>query len=96
LRCSPGRAALIFGLAALLFAGFAAAGADAKKKKKKKAPATTKEASLPLLPSSVQSATANCGKKTHMVGGGLLVAPGYSANGTLSARSSTPTTRPAR
>ncbi len=65
--------------AALLLLGVASP-AVAKKKKKKIQPAVTTTAAAPLSSAGSASATANCGGKTHISGGGYAVSPHHTFN----------------
>jgi hypothetical protein len=69
----------IAALIALLALGFASP-AVAKKKKKKSQPAVTTTATAPLSSAGSASATANCGGKTHISGGGYAVSPHLTFN----------------
>jgi hypothetical protein len=58
-----------------------------RKKKKKVVPAVTTTATAPISSSSTASATANCGGKTHITGGGYVVSPHYDPGGNTGLRS---------
>lgn len=64
-------------LAALAaFGGLTPTVAEAKKKRAK-APASTRSASASLISGGTATATAACGGKTHVTGGGFAVAPNF-------------------
>ncbi len=66
----------------LCLAGLSPAVAAKGKKKKKGGIAVTRSVPGPLAAGGTQAGTASCPKKTHATGGGLSIAPLYSANGT--------------
>jgi hypothetical protein len=80
-------------LAALLSLGLASP-ALAKKKKKKVVPAVTSTALAPFSSAGTASATANCTGKTHLSGGGYVVAPHYEPSSNTGLRTSTSTSTP--
>jgi hypothetical protein len=84
-------------LAALLALGVASP-AVAKKKKKKQQPVVSVSASAPFSSASNQTLTSNCGKGTHISGGGFATSPNYVPGAGLTGtglRSATGTSNPA-
>jgi hypothetical protein len=81
-------------LAAVLALGIASPALAKKKKKKNVQPAVTTTAVAPMSSAGTATATANCGGKTHLSGGGYVIAPRYEPSSNTGLRTSTSTSTP--